>query len=253
MKKLVPVFIFGVIIFMIAKDRFPGLVNKAKNAAESVAGWTEDARKDDPVGYIDYASKELSANLEKFKAAQGKLVETKAQAQAKNKEYQTKHLAAVQLSEDARELFQAAEKATDGNGYPVTLLGEQYNRDQLIDQVKGILAERDLYADMTEQFGSVIASLDTEADKLRERVKTTEFHLTKLKAQREIVEIQQMTAEVDGVLAKVDEILGENHQALEYIDEPVRTVDELLKDAASGAAKSKVDETTADVLNFLET
>lgn len=252
MKKIIPPLVIFIIIVTLAREHIPGLTNKVKKAATKYTGWTEEARKDDPTGYIDYAQKELAANIEKFKAAQSKLVAAKAQATEKHKDYQTKNLAAIQLSEDARKKFQEAEAAEGGNGYPVQLLGQSYSRDQLVDQVKTILAERDLYSSMQDQFGEVIASLDTEAGKLSERIKTTEFHMTKLQAQREIVEIKQMTAEVDGVLAKVDEILGENHEAIEVIDQPVRSVDELLKEAATAQKPAEADAKKQNALEFLQ-
>jgi len=252
MKKIIPPLVIFIIVAALAREYMPGLSSKVKETAAKYTGWNEDARKSDPVGYIDYAQKELAANLAKFKEAQTKLATAKAQAGTKHKDYQTKHLAAVQLSEDAKEKFQAAEASADGNGYPVKLLGKDYSRDQLVDQVKGILAERDLYSSMQDQFAEVIASLDQEAGKLAERIKTTEFHMTKLQAQREIVEIKQMTSEVDGVLAKVDEILGENHQAIEVIDQPVRSVDELLKEAETASKPSATDAASADALEFLQ-
>lgn len=253
MKKLVPVLIFGVILLVVAKDRIPGLVTKAKSAAESYVGWTDEARKDDPVGYIEYAEEQLQANLEAFKSARGKFRESKAQANAELKKFTTLHLAAIELSEQARDRFQAAEKATDGTGYPVLLQGEEYGRDDLIAQVKKILTQRDTYSGAVDKFQGIIANVEKEDDQLDERIFQIETKLQELEINKKVVEIQKVTAEVDELFAKVDALLGENQETLEQIDGPVRSVEELLRDAAEESAPDASQKANEDVLNFLET
>ena len=249
MKKLLPILIVGTVLAVVFRDRIPGLVSRAGDVAESVVGWTDQARKDDPVGYIEYAEGELTTNLDRFREARGKLDMAGELAAQKLEEYGGLHLASIELSEIVRETFQAAEGDTSGAGFPVMLQGKEYGREQLITQAQKILHERDLYADATSRFEGIIVDLEFEADNLETRIHTTEARLQELKVKKDIVAIQQITAEVDDLFAKIDELLGENRDAIEDINDPVRSVEELLQ--AAGSADQDADP-TSDVMLFLE-
>lgn len=233
-----------------ARSYLPGVKAKIDTFTEKHTGWTEEARRNDPVGYIDYALGKLGENLDKFQAAKQELAQAKLDAKQKLEEYDGKHSAAVTLSEEARDIYQAAEEA---GGYPVQLLSKSYTKDELVNQVQLILAERDTYASSIEKFKEVIAMLEKTQANLTTRITTTQGSITELKAQREVVKIQKLTSEADALLAKVDDILGKNEEALSILDDPVRSVEDLLKAGTESEEGEPVEAATAEALQFLQT
>jgi len=86
MKNLI-IFVVVVAGAYFAWNNLPGLRDKVTQAANKYGGWTEEARKNDPVGYIEHAIKELDKDVVDFTAASAKLKEAQASSQAKLEEY----------------------------------------------------------------------------------------------------------------------------------------------------------------------
>ncbi|MCB9915331.1 MAG: hypothetical protein H6828_09300 [Planctomycetes bacterium] len=214
----------------LAWTRLPGLRTQVSTKLDEVGGWTEEARRADPVGFLTFAEEKLQRDLETFRTSREALAETKTSAEAEGQRNAGLLRVADELAAEFRAAFQAAEAS---GAWPTSLRGASYTREQLVEQVDSVLRERVTYARVTDIYAEVVASADEQRKKLRDRIQSTEAALVELKAKKELVRVDALTAETDALLGQVEALLTGNQSALGALDEP-RSVEELLK-ASSGA------------------
>lgn len=224
----------------------PGLRAKMDDVVDKVVGWTDEARRDDPVGYVEYALEKLAADLGRFRDARSSLAETKQGAQDKLAENEQLNAAAIELSGAFREQYGLAEGS---QGYPVTVAGEAYDHDQLVSQVQLVLAQRDTYASAVVDLEAAVATMDETANHIESRIIETQKNITLLETKLEVLKIEKLTAETEQLLTNVEALLHENEDVL---SDPVRTVEELLNALQSPEAEPAPDARAA-ALEFLGT
>jgi phage shock protein A len=226
----------------------PALRGKARSAFDKYGAWTEEARAEDPEGYMKYAIDKLKSDLGKFKQAQVSLKATRKSTEDKLAKNSDLHTAAVEMTEAFKLEYKAAEA---GGGYPVNVLASSYDRPQLINQVKLALAQRDNYSGAIGAFSSALAQIDETSTQLAGRVISVQTSISKLETQLEIFTIENLTQQTEDLLATVNDLLGQNDKILE--DDPVRTVEDLLEAAkAEEAASEEAEAAPDDVMSFLE-
>lgn len=245
MTKRLLILLLVVVVALVAWRKLPGLRHRATTALDEFGGWTEDARRADPVGFIEFAEKRLGEDLAAFQKAQTDLAQAKVAAEEELARSQDRFAAANLFAEEFRTAFQGAEAA---GSFPVTVRGSQYTRADLVDQVSLLLLERDNYAEIIDGFERVLGNVEVKTRELVTRIQTTRATLTKLKPQKEIARIDKLTGDADKLLADVDELLGENANALGDLRTPVRTVEDLM--SAKPAEKPSAGDDAA-TLEFL--
>ena len=201
---------------------FPGCRYRAKKMADKYGGWTEEARRSDPVGFIDYAAKKLGDHVAQLKNVRSELADARRMIGRKIAE-------TTELSEKARSLAdgfrRAYREAEAGGGYPVELSGAEYSREQLIEQVRVILMQRRNYTDILRELQAADATAKQKEQKLVVQVNNTQAALSTLPSKREIARIDELTGRSERLLAQVNELMGRNEEILS--ESPVRTVEEL--------------------------
>jgi hypothetical protein len=212
----------------------PGLRNKLTGTVDKYGGWTESARKDDPVGFIEYAEAELAKDLAAFEQSRADLAAGKKSAEEGLIQNRTMHTAAVELASEIKIEFQVAEPTSS---YPVKVSGKSYTREELIEQVRLILLERDSYAAITKEYEEVIDLVKAQQGEVLTQITETKAALTMLPAKKELARIQKLTGEADELLSQVRTLLGENQDMRDTLgDSPVRSVSELTNAKAAPAA-----------------
>jgi len=232
-----------VLLGWLAWTKLPGLRTKVSGKVDEYGGWTEEARRDDPVGFLTYAEEKLAADIEAFRQSRETLAATRTNAEAEKARNEGLLAAADELAGQFRAAFQGAEAA---GAWPVEVKGASYTRDKLVDQVESILSERATYAKVVGIYGDVIVSAEEQRKELRDRIQSSEATLVELRAQKELVRVDKLTAEADKLLAQVDALINGNQQTLVALDEP-RSVEALL------AASEEAGEPTASgALEYLQ-
>jgi len=155
---------------------------------------------------------------------------TRTNAEAEKARNEGLLASADELAGEFRAAFQTAEAA---GAWPVEVKGASYTRAQLVEQVESILSERASYAKVVDIYADVIVSADEQRKKLRDRIQSSEATLVELRAQKELVRVDNLTAEADELLAQVDALIDGNQETLVALDEP-RSVEALLA-ASEGA------------------
>lgn len=223
---------------------FPALRAKARQAFEEHGGWTEDARREDPVGFLEYAEERLRDDLDAFRRSRADMAAAAETSRVRAEESAQRVAAADAFAGRFRVAYAAAEPS---GAWPVTVEGASYGRDELIAQVEQILGEREMYAELATGFEEVVRRAAAQDVELAARITRTEAALENLDVQIELVRVRELSTGVDELLGNIDALLGENDAARDGGGGPIRTVDKLL---ARGA---EPDESTGvDALAFLD-
>jgi hypothetical protein len=221
---------------------FPGFRAKANELYDKHAGWNEEARRKDPVGFIDYSIGKLEANLTKFGEIRTELRSALEEIQG----IRQKNAAYVAFAEKELGIIKAAYKeAVGGKGWPVTLAGKSYNTESdLKQQVEVFLKQKASYESSVAQLDGTIKNLEAKQSDIVVRITETKSNLDLLKNQRAIVKADTLTAETEKMMASVNEVIRLNEDAAAGIS--VRTIEEYKKDAArepaANVATPKADE-----------
>lgn len=241
--KYVLIALVVVLVGWFAWTKLPGLRTKVSGKVDEYGGWTEEARRDDPVGFLTYAEEKLASDIEAFRQSRETLAATRADAETEKAKNEALLASADDLAAKFRAAFRAAATADE---WPAKIQGGSYTRQELIEQVASILGERATYAKVADIYADVIASTDEQRKELRDRIQSSEATLIELRAQRELVRVDKLTAEADELLAQVDALISGNQETLVALDEP-RSVAELL-----AASEGTEEPMSSSALDFLE-
>jgi phage shock protein A len=240
-------FLIGIVILIVlgvlAWRYLPGCRQQAKDVYREYGGWTDAARREDPVGFLEYAEKKLNENLAAFRATQTSLVESKQTVEEGRAHAEEMAAKAGELAGKFREAYRTAE---GGGGYPVTVAGAEYMRDELLEQVRLTLSEGRNYREIVADYEEAGAAVDAKEKELVTQIADTKAALAQLPARKDIARVNELTANTAELLGQVKELLDENEEVLS--GSPVRTVEELVA-SAGGEAEDAGD---VDVQAFLE-
>jgi len=201
----------------------PALRAKVHRQWAQVSGWTEDARRADPVGFATYAERKLKRDLEVMERTRRELAAEVGQLSRKIRQEQALADQAVTLAGDFRTQYQ---EASAGGGFPIEVRNAAYTQPQAKSQVSMLLAEAEGYQESVARLTKVQREAESQMEALAVRVTATESQLAALSAKREMLRARQLTAEGQQLLAQVDELMTGNAQLIE--GNPVRTVRELM-------------------------
>ena len=228
------VIVLGVAAYFI----FPGFREKVDDVYDKNFGWTAEARRKDPVGFIEYSIKKLGKNVEKFEDTRGEL----RAAQSKLQQMKEENTAKSSFAEKNLEAFKAAYKdAKGGKGWPTSVAGKSYTEAELKSQVGVVLSQKGGYEGILKQIEAGLVSAERRQNELMNRVNDSKAKLGILEAQKTLVKVNQLSAESEKLLAEVNDVLIQNEAMNEKSS--VRTVEELMRDAGEtpGASNPNVD------------
>ncbi len=246
----------NIIIFVVvvagayfAWNNLPGLRDKVTKAANKYGGWTEEARKSDPVGFIEHAIEQLDKDVEGFESAKAAMLENKKSSEAKLEEYRNEEAQATELANAIKVQFKTAE---DTNGWPITISGKPYDKSQAITLVNDILMTKKNASARMVDYQGVLNTIDTRAAELSTRISESKFSKDELLAKKDIVKVDNLSNETDLLLAKVNDLVEGNSK---LTDEPSLTFEDLVKDIGKQAKvdeeAAKEAEATSAALDFL--
>jgi hypothetical protein len=202
----------------------PGLRQRAVEVYREHGGWTEKARRSDPVGFIEYAERELREDLASLQETTGRMAEARETLSSELERHRSLLTAADELAGRFRAAYQAA--GPDG-GYPVRVSGADYGEGDLIEQVRLILRQRESYKDIIADMEAATASLKEKQHEVVAQITATKAALSALPAKMEIARVDELTGRTREIFQQIDELIGRNEVLLS--EPPVRTVEELLR------------------------
>ncbi|MCA9057112.1 MAG: hypothetical protein KDA85_01375 [Planctomycetaceae bacterium] len=212
-------FVLMVIAAYVRSDGFQQSIDRTVNEA---TGWNEEARKEDPQGYLDFVEKRLTQDLKTMQQTRKALA-----AEMNNITEQEQQLdAKVKYARELADEFRAAWRA---DRFPVEIRHAAYTRDQTEAQVSILLAQIDGYQDSLEQIESARQQSEMRVEELTVQVVRTETNLALIDTQRELLRARALTTTRDELVAQVDALFTDNRTLLS--GSPIRSVEELLETA----------------------
>lgn len=233
--------VVGIVVLGIAAYfLFPGFKSSVDKLHDKHLGWTPEARRKDPVGFMEYSIEKLGDNITKFEQARGDL----RVAQAKLEDMKRDNSGKLAFAEKQLVEFKAAYKtATGGKGWPVALAGKNYTESELKQQVTLFLSQKGSYESVVKQIDASIATADKKSLELVNRISESKSKKSILETQKELVKVGQLTAESEKLLSEVNDVLIANQALAEQTS--VRTVEEMMKDAGESASSVSNPDTEA--------
>ena len=233
----------NIIIFVVvvaggyfAWNNLPGLRDQVSKAANKYGGWTEEARKSDPVGYIEYAIEHLDKDVASFTEAKAGIVGSKKSAEEQLEHYRNEEATSSKFANQIKEQFKTAEET---GGWPITINGSSYDKSSAVALVNDLLLTKSNASARMADYQTILSTLDARASELSTRISESKFNKEKLMAQKDLVKVDSLSAEADQLLAKVNELVEGNDKLSE---EPATTYEELVNNITKQA---KVDEKAA--------
>jgi phage shock protein A len=223
----------------------PGCRQQAQEAYSKYGGWTEKARRADPVGFIDYAENKLTADLDALTQARAGLNDATVKLSDELTRNQDLLKTAEKLAGEFRDAYRSAEAS---GAWPVKVADRTYSRDEMLEQVRLVLLQRDNYKQTIAELQSAAQAAKDKQQQLAVQFNTTRAALESLPAKREIARVNQLTASTEELMTQVNGLLQENAQALS--NSPVRTVEEITREQQAAAPGQK--DIDAQVKAFLE-
>lgn len=251
MKRLLPLIIFVGFAAFVIYQRNPGVKAKVDGAVNKYGGWTEEARKENPTGYIDYAMDELKTQQTNFQARVAEYGKNRSKYEAELKKAEAKVVKANEIANNMKGAFQVAK--TD-QSWPVNVLGKPYTEDQLVTQVSTVLHEKKINEGIITQYADAIATIDTQNKALVKSIADIDGELVKLETSKATAEIEKLNADTESMLANVNDLLSGNADKLnEFGDSPIRSVDDINLSTETESEEAKAATVAnKEVMDFLE-
>ena len=230
-----------VVLFLVAAGAaayyfVPNFRTKVNQQVDKLVGWNEEAIRKDPVGFIDHAISTLEKNIAKFDLMKSDLAVAKAKIQQLHESNGDKLSFASKQLDEFKDAYKEAKEEKE---WPAEVAGKEYSELELKQQVGLVLTQKGGYENVAK---ATQAAFDLAGKREMEVVgghSESKAKLELLRTQRELVKVNQLTAETEKLLAEVKDVLVQN-EAL-TADTKVRTVEELMKQAESGAVKSNAN------------
>ncbi len=217
----------------------PKLWTQGESILRDHLSWTEEAKRKDPVGYLNYARRRLEANIAKMEDIAGKLedrIQRLQQEARKSKNHQGKYKT---LLYRGRAIYMNAEKSSR---YPVEFVSARYKREELVAQLR-ILFQRHTrakqqIADMERAYTTAMKWLGEMYEKRAE----ARNELATLKTTIVIAEAYAAAKEVERTIRHIGEVTEDFDTYIGDIEGgkvPLRDADELLRREYRGASEEE--------------
>ena len=244
MKKIIGILALIAVLGALAWTFLPGVRHRAVKVYEKHGGWTPEARKADPVGFLEHAEKKLARDLEALQESRRALAQAQEKIAAEAEKNQGLLQSAMALADKFRTAYREAQESKT---WPVEISGANYSEKELVEQVRVILMQKANYEQILKEFESASAAAKEKSEQLVTQTNSTKAALAMLPAKKEVARVSKLTEGLTETLGQVSSLLGENEKAL--TSTPIRTVEELV--GSKQATKAPADP-QAEAKAFLE-
>lgn len=242
--------IFGLLVLVlilggIAWFASPAFRGKVQKEYRERAGWTEEARRENPIEYINYAMETLKKDVEKLKSVQTEFARARTKLDEELKERQGK----VQKAAFYLEGFKAKyNEAKEKNSFPVVVEDHKYTEQELVQQIKLTLAEKKANEQVVTQMDAALKNQEEKRNVLAMRITESQAKLSLLDSQKVMLQADKLSSAGAEILKNVNDVLVENANVKD--ESPIRTLDDIAKGTAQGGnAKTAVmDKEVEDFL-----
>lgn len=223
-----------IVMLLVACVRSENFFESVERTVHETTGWDEAARREDPVGYLDFVESQLRDDLGKMHETRRSLATELSSISEKEQELTAKQEYAEQMAEQFRSAWRVGQ-------FPLEVRNAAYTKDQAESQVSVLLAQIDGYTDSLSRVRTARQQSEERVEQLTVQVVRTETNLALIATQRELLKAEELTTTSDQLVAQVDALFTDNRAAIH--GSPVRSVEELM---ASGDVTTVARQTSRD-------
>ena len=235
----VALIVLGVAIYVFA----PGIWTKIETTGAEKLGWTEDAKRRDPVRYLEHIITKtrneygkIDSYIAEYRTAIRRLEKERAKASKKSE-------AAERLLDELKSEYKKVESGEAS--WPITFRGGNYNQQQFKTQVGTLLTEKNAQSGVVDKLTRRIDALTKKLDKIRSARVEYASKVSVLEADLAVAKANVGSAELDDLIGKADEILAYVDETATDLETPLRTTDELLESESEGEKSERSEEIDA--------
>jgi hypothetical protein len=221
----------------------PGLWTHVDRKLAQVAGWTEDARQNDPEGFLNHVEQKLRGDREAMEQSRRELAAETGRLAEVLREQEALQADAQRLAQEFRDQYQ---EAAAEDGFPIEVRGAAYTEAQAKAQVSLLLAQAQGFAENLAKLRKAKDDAESQIQTYVVKLEATEAQLAMLPAQRELLRARRLSSAGEQLLAQLDELFDENARVIQ--GNPVRSVQELLAASPDGGKKPASEEAVAAFL-----
>lgn len=234
----------------LAWHNIPGLRTAVSGKISELGGWSDEDRKEDPIGYIEYAKGQLEDNIAKFEEAAAEVTEEKRENEAQLEKFTRLLQVGDKSFGELKELYK---RAKDTDAWPVQWSGQSYSEDELVRQVDAIMTERTDAAARAQEYQMLVEGTDDQRAFINERVRELRAAIDKLDSQKAQIRTASLTESSEQILAEVNSLVeGSNEQVATGKVLDLDAIDALARREQAAAEAERVrSERRSDVLEAL--
>lgn len=227
MKNLALTIVAGLVLVLLIYQFAPGIWANVDKTVRDNIGWTEEAKRQDPIRYLEYILNKTRSEYTKidqyiaeYRTAIRRLEKERAKAQ-------TKADAANGLLNELKTLYKSVQAGD--LAWPIEFRGGSYGESQFKTQIGTLLAERDAQTGVVDKLAEKLHRMGKRLDKIRTaRVEYTS-KLSVLESDLAVAKANVGSAELDELIGKADEILAYVDESSTDFETPLRSAKELLE------------------------
>ena len=219
---LVVALVIGAALYLLS----PGVRAVVHSKIAEMRGWTPEARKADPDGFLDYVNRRLTEDAAAMQSTRRELTAEIGQLTRKQRELTALRDQARSLAGDFRTQYRTISAGTANS---VVVRGGAYTGEQVVSQVRMLLAEAEGYDADLQRVAQAVGQAEQKLQELAVQINATETQLAMLETKRQLLRAQTLSHEGQQLFEQIDALLNGNSQVVQ--GNPVRTVRELLRDA----------------------
>ena len=240
--------IAGVVVLLLVIQKFaPGLWTEARTAYSDNLGWNENARKANPVGFLQYSKTDLQKSYDEISGIIKDLEIQNNRLKKEREKLNSDQGKYEEVLNRAKDIYSQA-KLSPENSYPVKFMGAEYKQEEFMAQVKIIKNRNDSaikqMVSMQQAYDQVTSSLTNMYEKrakIQGAIEEIDTTIVIAKANTASADIQDSMSQIADINEEMNIYLGEyNPESI-----PIRGAEELINQEAT-------TEPDQDLIEFLE-
>ena len=187
---IVAIVVVAVVGFAIAYFGSDVFRTKANTTLTQFTQWTPENIAKDPVNYLNFCEEQANKALDKCKAGQIAIAKKQGEIDAMLKDAKDKSTLGTKALAELKEAYKSAE---EGSSFPITWRNNVLDQDKAKRQIMKFARETKSATELSSKLQSAIEQLRVQSNKLAEAKDEAHDQLAKIKTNREMLKVQQIT------------------------------------------------------------
>jgi len=163
--------------------------------------WTPENIAADPQNYLNYVEGETTKALQSLQASKIAVAQNRAKLETMRDDAQKQVSTGTKAVAELIEKYKTAE---NGNVWPVSFNGQNYDKDKTKLTVVSLTKQVSTQQNLLTKVSAGITNLDNQVGKIAEAEATAKNQLAEIKANRELLKVQSLTTDLKDKLVSMN-------------------------------------------------